>query len=184
MITSGRVSRTAAASIFGTFVSQAWLQAYGWSLVSTGIPATRPHPDMARDISSTRAGGEVGGGDGELDQVVGEGRDPEGEREAEDGELPAVEAGVRRGGDDDDRPVPQIEAVRDAPDPDQRSRRQGGAEREPGGLHDRGDDGGDGEPEQEVAAPIHPRRAVGDLGPGPAAVGDPDRAGDADRGPR
>ena len=115
------------------------------------------------------AGGEAGGqggehpgpprpdgapADGELHQLGGEHGQHEGHRRAEQEERPAHHAHPGRGHHQDHRPVPQVEAVGDLPDVDQRGAAQhpGG---EPGGrLHHPEDDQADHHVGQEEAAPV------------------------------
>ena len=108
--------------------------------------------------------------DGLLEQTVREQREREGGCQSDDEEGGVVQAGARGRQVHVDGPVPQVDAVRDPPDGAERRE----AEQRPENRRVRpsggGDERSDGQPLDEEAAGVQPRRAVGDVRPEPAEV--------------
>ena len=99
--------------------------------------------------------------DRQLDCVVGGGRARDGDGDAGRVERYPTEVRATRCEHEQHRPVPQVEAVRDRADPDERRERKERADRAPrlhgGGDHDRHADG-----EEEEAAAVHAELVVAD----------------------
>ena len=105
-----------------------------------------------------------------LDQVVGHGRDRDHDREPGEQEQRAVESGAGRRDDEVDRPVPEVQAVRDLADPRDRLERQHAVQQPPVGLRHRGDDERGRERADEEAALVEQVGALGHARPRPDRV--------------
>ena len=98
--------------------------------------------------------------DRQLDEVVGRRRETDGAREPDSEERRSLEARPSGGQSNVDRPVPEVQAVRDQADPADGSQRQEVAERAGRlGGHAR-DDHRDEERSQEETTAVEPRRVV------------------------
>ena len=108
--------------------------------------------------------------DGLLDQTVREQRERKGGCQSHDEQRGVVQAGTGRRQVHVDGPVPQVDAVRDPPDGAQRREGEQRPENRRVPPSGGGDERSDGQPLDEEAAGVQPRRAVGDVRPEPAEV--------------